>query len=119
MSFTPPSKFYAMIDTARGHDPVELARIYLNSGARVMQLRLKDVPAGAMLMGLAIRGKPPKTHQKAAKKAAGAYQEPPDLLAAHAIAGSSRKMAAVSQFTPGILSSGWQPARQEREHRRA
>jgi hypothetical protein len=49
----------------------------------------------------AIRGRPPKTHQKAAKKAAGAYQLPPDLRAAHAIAGSGRKIAADSQLMAG------------------
>jgi thiamine-phosphate pyrophosphorylase len=37
-----PSRFYAMVDTAGGHDPVELARILLGAGARIMQLRLKD-----------------------------------------------------------------------------
>jgi hypothetical protein len=37
--------------------------------------------------------------QKAAKKAAGEYQLPEALCAAHAIAGKSKKMAAVSQFT--------------------
>src|SRR5690349_711735 len=37
-----PSHFYAMVDTAGGHDPVALAQILLDAGARVMQLRLKD-----------------------------------------------------------------------------
>ena len=37
-----PSHFYAMVDTAGGHDAVELARILLAAGARIMQLRLKD-----------------------------------------------------------------------------
>src|SRR5271154_4861724 len=36
------SRFYAMVDTAGGHDPVDLARILLEAGARIMQLRLKD-----------------------------------------------------------------------------
>ncbi|MGH7986761.1 MAG: thiamine phosphate synthase [Candidatus Binataceae bacterium] len=36
-----PSHLYAMIDTAGGHDPVELAKILLAAGARLMQLRLK------------------------------------------------------------------------------
>src|SRR6266852_5397459 len=49
-------------------------------------------------MGLASSGKPPKMNQKPAKNAAGAYQLPPDLRAAHAIAGSSKKIAAVSQL---------------------
>lgn len=38
-----PSHFYAMIDIAGGHDPVELARILIESGARILQLRLKEV----------------------------------------------------------------------------
>jgi thiamine-phosphate pyrophosphorylase len=38
-----PSHFYAMVDTAGDHEPVALARILLEAGARVMQLRLKDV----------------------------------------------------------------------------
>jgi thiamine-phosphate pyrophosphorylase len=37
-----PSLFYAIVDTAGGHDPVDLARVLLGAGARVMQLRLKD-----------------------------------------------------------------------------
>ncbi len=40
-----PSHFYAMVDTVAGHDPVELARILLAAGARIMQLRLKNVPS--------------------------------------------------------------------------
>jgi thiamine-phosphate pyrophosphorylase len=40
-----PSHFYAMVDRAAGHDPVELARILLAAGARIMQLRLKDAPS--------------------------------------------------------------------------
>jgi thiamine-phosphate pyrophosphorylase len=39
-----PSHFYAMVDTAGGHDPVSLADTLLDAGARVMQLRLKDAP---------------------------------------------------------------------------
>jgi thiamine-phosphate pyrophosphorylase len=50
MSFSLPSKFYAMVDPARGHDPVELARIYLDAGAKIMQLRLKDAAGCAMLI---------------------------------------------------------------------
>jgi thiamine-phosphate pyrophosphorylase len=38
-----PSHFYGMVDTAGGHDPVTLARILLEAGARLVQLRLKDV----------------------------------------------------------------------------
>jgi thiamine-phosphate pyrophosphorylase len=37
-----PSHFYAMVDPLAGHEPVELARMMLGAGARVMQLRLKD-----------------------------------------------------------------------------
>jgi len=38
----PPSHFYAMVDSAGGHDPVTLAETLLDAGARIMQLRLKD-----------------------------------------------------------------------------
>jgi thiamine-phosphate pyrophosphorylase len=38
-----PSRFYAMVDTAGGHDPVALATVLIDSGARVLQLRLKDI----------------------------------------------------------------------------
>ncbi|HJU28372.1 MAG TPA: thiamine phosphate synthase [Candidatus Binataceae bacterium] len=37
-----PSQFYAMVDTAGGHEPVALAQILLDAGVRVLQLRLKD-----------------------------------------------------------------------------
>jgi thiamine-phosphate pyrophosphorylase len=37
-----PSHFYAMVDPLADHEPVELARMMLEAGARVMQLRLKD-----------------------------------------------------------------------------
>jgi thiamine-phosphate pyrophosphorylase len=40
-----PSRFYAMVDTAGGHDPVALASILIEAGARVLQLRLKDTPS--------------------------------------------------------------------------
>lgn len=36
------SPFYAMVDPAGGHEPVALARILLDAGARIMQLRLKN-----------------------------------------------------------------------------
>ena len=39
-----PSHFYAMVDTAGGHDPVSLAETLLDAGVRIMQLRLKDAP---------------------------------------------------------------------------
>ena len=38
-----PSRFYAMIDPAAGHEPIALARILVGAGARILQLRLKDV----------------------------------------------------------------------------
>ena len=39
-----PSHFYAMVDPAGGHEPVALAETFLDAGARIMQLRLKDAP---------------------------------------------------------------------------
>ncbi|WP_331960055.1 thiamine phosphate synthase [Candidatus Binatus sp.] len=39
-----PSHFYAIVDPAGGHEPVRLAEIFLDAGARIMQLRLKDAP---------------------------------------------------------------------------
>ncbi len=45
-----PSHFYAMIDAAGGHDPVALADTMLEAGARIMQLRLKDLPARDLLV---------------------------------------------------------------------
>src|SRR5882757_5266003 len=44
-----PSPFYAMVDSANGHDPVALADTFLDSGVRLMQLRMKDVPARDLL----------------------------------------------------------------------
>ncbi len=38
-----------MVDPAGGHEPVALARILLDAGARVMQLRLKDAPGRELL----------------------------------------------------------------------
>ena len=38
-----PSHFYAIVDPVAGHDPVELANTMLEAGARILQLRLKDV----------------------------------------------------------------------------
>jgi thiamine-phosphate pyrophosphorylase len=37
-----PSHFYAMVDSAGGHEPVALAEILLDAGVKIMQLRLKD-----------------------------------------------------------------------------
>jgi thiamine-phosphate pyrophosphorylase len=47
MKFT--SHFYAMVDPAGGHEPVALARILLDAGARVMQLRLKSASGRDLL----------------------------------------------------------------------
>jgi thiamine-phosphate pyrophosphorylase len=44
-----PSHFYAMIDPAGGHEPVALARILLDAGARILQLRLKDTGSRDLL----------------------------------------------------------------------
>lgn len=38
-----------MVDPAGGHEPVALARIMLDAGASVMQLRLKDAPGRKLL----------------------------------------------------------------------
>jgi thiamine-phosphate pyrophosphorylase len=37
-----PAHFYAMVDPLAGHEPVALARLMVEAGARVLQLRLKD-----------------------------------------------------------------------------
>src|SRR5581483_4767852 len=44
-----PSRFYAMVDTAAGHDPVDLARNLLEAGARMLQLRLKEASSRKFL----------------------------------------------------------------------
>jgi thiamine-phosphate pyrophosphorylase len=44
-----PSPFYAIVDPAGGHEPIELARILLDAGARILQLRLKEWPARDVL----------------------------------------------------------------------
>ncbi len=49
MSVRLKSHFYAIIDPAGGHEPVDLARILLDAGARVMQLRLKNVSSREFL----------------------------------------------------------------------
>jgi thiamine-phosphate pyrophosphorylase len=38
-----PSHYYGMVDPAAGHDPAELAHAMLEAGARILQLRLKNV----------------------------------------------------------------------------
>src|SRR5438309_8723865 len=94
-----------------------LSAIHAPSSTAAQAAAMKSTPAGATLMGPAIRGRPAKTHQKPAKNAAGEYQLLPDLRAAHAIAGRSRKMAAVSQFTLAILSSGRYSAGSQKKFR--
>ena len=37
-----PSHFYAIVDPSAGHEPVELAHVLLDAGARILQLRLKE-----------------------------------------------------------------------------
>src|SRR5229473_846056 len=44
-----PSHFYAMVDAAFGHEPVALAATMLDASVRIMQLRLKDLPARDLL----------------------------------------------------------------------
>lgn len=44
-----PSHLYAMVDTSGGHEPVALARQLLDSGARILQLRLKDYSSRDLL----------------------------------------------------------------------
>ena len=44
-----PSHFYAMVDPAGGHEPALLARLLLDAGARVIQLRLKDASSRDLL----------------------------------------------------------------------
>jgi thiamine-phosphate pyrophosphorylase len=51
-----PSHFYAIVDPAAGHDPLELAQILLEAGAQILQLRLKDAAGRDFLaaaMGIA------------------------------------------------------------------
>ena len=38
-----PSHFYAIVDPAGGHEPALLAKILLDAGVRILQLRLKNV----------------------------------------------------------------------------
>ncbi len=49
MTFKFESYLYAMIDTADGHEPVALAQTYLEAGARVMQLRMKNASSRDIL----------------------------------------------------------------------
>jgi thiamine-phosphate pyrophosphorylase len=37
-----PSHFYAIVDSAGGHEPVALAKLLLEAGSRLIQLRLKE-----------------------------------------------------------------------------
>lgn len=43
------SHFYAMVDPAGGHEPAALARLLLDAGARMMQLRLKHASSRDLL----------------------------------------------------------------------
>jgi thiamine-phosphate pyrophosphorylase len=45
-----PSHFYAIVDTAGGHEPVALAQILLDAGVKIMQLRLKDTSSRDFLI---------------------------------------------------------------------
>jgi len=42
LKFSLPSHYYAIVDPIAGHDPVDLATMLLESGARILQLRMKD-----------------------------------------------------------------------------
>lgn len=44
-----PSRFYGIVDEAGARDPVELARLMLEGGARLLQLRLKRAGGRALL----------------------------------------------------------------------
>ncbi|MBF6558839.1 MAG: thiamine phosphate synthase [Candidatus Binataceae bacterium] len=44
-----PSHFYAMVDPAGGHHPIDLAQALLAAGARIMQLRLKQCGSRELL----------------------------------------------------------------------
>jgi thiamine-phosphate pyrophosphorylase len=44
-----PSVYYAMVDPAGGHEPVALAALLLDAGARILQLRLKDATSREFL----------------------------------------------------------------------
>jgi thiamine-phosphate diphosphorylase len=44
-----PSHFYAIVDPAAGHEPAALARTLLEAGAKILQLRLKNVSSREFL----------------------------------------------------------------------
>lgn len=44
-----PSHLYAIVDPLAGHEPVELAKTLLGAGARILQLRLKEVASRDLL----------------------------------------------------------------------
>lgn len=44
-----PSVYYAMVDPAGGHEPVALAALLLDAGARILQLRLKEATSREFL----------------------------------------------------------------------
>ena len=53
MSDLPPHPLHAIVDThvasSAGWKPLDLARAFLDGGARVLQLRAKELPSGAFL----------------------------------------------------------------------
>ena len=53
MNDVPPHRLHAIVDvhvaSKAGWEPVDLARSFLDGGARVLQLRAKDLPSGALL----------------------------------------------------------------------
>jgi thiamine-phosphate pyrophosphorylase len=59
------SRLYAMIDPAGGHEPVALAQMLIEAGARILQLRLKDASARDFLA--AARAIVPLSHAAGAK----------------------------------------------------
>ncbi len=58
-----PSRFYAMVDPSGGHPPEELARVLLSAGARVLQLRLKAIPAREFLSAASAVAQLCRAHQ--------------------------------------------------------
>lgn len=56
------SHFYAMVDPAGGHEPVALAQILLAAGARILQLRLKDVGSREFLAAARAIAELARTH---------------------------------------------------------
>ncbi len=46
---TIPSHFYAIADSSFGDEPIGLVSALLTGGAKIIQIRLKDLPAGRLL----------------------------------------------------------------------